>query len=454
MSASAVMVVLVTRESDVRTADISGTPVWTLTTQDRPETLPIPVGDHLTPERLAELRSALAAFSETPLVTLEAHALPSHRPAGGMALDSASPLARELARLMKTQSERVPQVTKIAESGEVLYRMVVPAKVAGQMGSGLVKSMAPKAGSKPGVYDALVHATSGKVVAKATFVPVSGTAAGATAGASVGTAATTAAAGSALTVAAPLVLMAVAVGMSAHAEQQRQEAINHITDLLEKLQDAQLDSERNALDGCQDAIEKATALLLDRGKVGASLGLDSASYAISTAIRAAARRTQKWESALDTYEDDRPEVDDLEGAFPGITSVGGEFRAHLELAALAIALKRRVVILQGVEAGQSAENNPFENFMRSLKDDQRRIDQLEGRIERVLLRLSTLELRSPSRLLDRLMTRKQVDELLESSYRLRALGNATSTSSGEGDVVIEVEKHKDGMLYVLPPHTA
>lgn len=137
-------------------------------------------------------------------------------------------------------------------------------------------------------------------------------------------------------------------------------------------------------------------------------------------------------------------------AFPGVTDDGGEFRAHLELAALAIALKRRVVVLQGVEAGQSNEDNPFENFARSLRDDQQRITDLEGPVENVLRRLSALELRSPKRFIDKVMSRKQVDSLLDALYRLRALAPSHSTTSPSADVVIEIEKHSDGTLLVLP----
>ena len=67
---------------------------------------------------------------------------------------------------------------------------------------------------------------------------------------------------------------------------------------------------------------------------------------------------------------------------------------------LATSLKRRVVILQGVEAGQSDPDNPFENFVRSLKGDEQRILDLEARIANVLLRLSALEVRSPKRLIE------------------------------------------------------
>jgi hypothetical protein len=258
---------------------------------------------------------------------------------------------------------------------------------------GLVKPMKSKAVAD-GVQSSLVGAKG--IVSNASFVPVRS----ATAGAATGTAVGTVAAGSLMTVAALLVLLAVAVGASAYADNQRQKAIERITELLEQLHDDDLERERNELDGCRDAIDKATGLLLDRGKVGASLGLDSAVHAISTAMQNADRRVKKWEAALDSFGDKRVDVAELEAAFPGASEDGGVFRAHLELATLALALKRRVVILQGVEAGQSDPHNPFENFVRSLKHDQQRILDLEARIDGVLLRLSALELRPPNGLID------------------------------------------------------
>lgn len=422
-------------------------PVWTLSTSDAPGVPALTGEDTLTPERLADLRSALATFSSAPLVTLEAHALPKKRErTTGLPLDAVSPLAQELSRLVAAHAKSVPAVAKVAGSGEVLYRMVVPAKVAAQLGKGLVKPMASKAAAN-GVYGTLVDAGTNVVAAKATFVPVAAAGAG-------GTAVGTVAAGAALTVAAPLVLMAVAVGVSAYADRQRQKAIEHIAELLEKLDGDKLEMERNELDGCRDAIDKATALLLDRGKVGASLGLDSAVHAISTATETAARRVQKWEAALGAISDNRVEISELEKAFPGVSKEGGEFRAHLELAALAIALKRRVVILQGVEAGQSDPDNSFENFVRSLKIDQQRIEELDARIATVLLRLSALELRSPQGITERFMTRGQVDGLLETSYRLRALGDGVAAAGPTAEMVIEIEKHSDGTLLVLPAHAS
>jgi hypothetical protein len=48
------------------------------------------------------------------------------------------------------------------------------------------------------------------------------------------------------------------------------------------------------------------------------------------------------------------------------------------------------------------------------------------------------------------MTRKQVDNLLDASYRLRALAPTYSATSPSADVVIDIEKHSDGTLLVLP----
>lgn len=436
--------------------NVDGTvvPVWTLSTTPGSTVPAFADEGPLTPERLTELRSALAAFATAPLVTLEAHPLPARRDRStrGLPLDAMSPLAKELSGLVAKSSTK-PAVQQVAESGEVLFRMHVPAKVASQFGKGLVKPMASKA-VDGGVYGDLV-AGAGKsaIAAKATFVPVGTASAGAT-GTAVGAAAGTAAAGTAMTVAAPLVLMAVAVGVSAYADRERQRAIENITELLEKLHDDKLEAERSELDGCRDAIDKATALLLDRGKVGSSLGLDSAVHAISTASQRAETRVAKWEGALDAIlEDDRADVAELEAAFPGIVANGGEFRAHLEMAALTIALKRRVIVLQGVEAGQSDDGNPFENFVQSLRADQQRVNVLEGRIENVLRRLSALELCPPKRLIDKVMTRKQVDGLLNAAYRLRALAPVNSTDSISTDVVIDIEKHRDGTLLVLPART-
>ncbi|NEC88638.1 hypothetical protein [Streptomyces sp. SID12501] len=419
-------------------------PVWTLATGD--VRVPALGGDEpMTAERLAELRGVLACLADAPIATLEVHPLPDELDRSrGIPLDAVSPLAQHLSQLITQSARSSPVAATATAAGEGLYRMVVPAKVAAQFGQGIVRPMAAK-GAGGGIYGALVNSRG--ITAQAKFVPVGKAAAAGGAGA---TASVAVAGSAALTVAAPLVLMAVAVGVSANADSKRQQAIEHITELLEQLHEQKLDDEHSELDGCRDAIDKATAILLDQGKLGFSLGLDSAVHAINTALGAADRRLARWQSALDKLPDDKAvEIDTLTKAFPGVDDHGGRFRAHLELAALALALKRRVVVLQAVEHAQSDPDNLFENFARALKSDQQRLDKLESGIAGVLVRLSVLELARPNGLRP-VFTTGEVDRLMRVAHRIHRLGDGVMVNNPATDVAIEIARDKDGSVVVFP----
>ncbi|CAM5357212.1 hypothetical protein GCM10010261_14060 [Streptomyces pilosus] len=424
-------------------------PVWTLATGD--VQVPAVIGDGpMTTERLAELRGVLAALADQPIATLEAHPVPDKLDRSkGIPLDAASPLAQHLSQLLTQSAKASATAAKATASGETLCRMVVPAKVAAEFGQGLVRWMEPK-GSTGEFYGTLVHAATGQIAAKATLVPVSGAAAAGTVGGAGATAGAAAAGGAMLTVAAPLVLMAVAVGVSAHADRKRQQAIAHITDLLEQLQADKLDDEHSALNGCRPAIDKATAILLDQGKLGVSLGLDSAVHTIDTALSKADIRLARWRSALDKLPAGEPvEIGTLADSFPGVDDQGGTFRTHLELASLAIALKRRVNVLQAVERAQSEPDNLFENFARALKDDELRLEALESGIASVLVRLSTLELARPNSKRP-VFTTGEVDRLLRASYQIRRLGDGVALNGRPTDVAIEIARDRDGSVVVFP----
>ncbi|MFF4300353.1 hypothetical protein [Streptomyces sp. NPDC001601] len=423
-------------------------PVFTLATAD----VRVPglaAGELMTAARLAELRGVLAVLADEPIVTLEVHPLPDKIDRGrGIPLDAASPLAQHLSQFI-TQSTRTSlTAARATASGENLYRLVVPAKVAAQFGKGLVHPMVAK-GAAGGFRGPLVDA-GGKIVAGSRFVPVGGAAAAGTVGGAGATAGAAAAGGTALTVAAPLVLMAVAVGVSAYADHKRQRAIEHITELLEQLQQDKLDDEHSALNGCRAAIDKATAILLDEGKLGVSLGLDSAVHTIDTALGKADLRLARWQSALDGLpEGEAVELGTLTKSFPGVDEQGGMFRTHVELASLAIALMRRVVVLQAVEHAQSDPGNPFENFTRALKRDQQRLEELESGIAGVLVRLSALELARPNGLMP-VFTAGEVDRLMSAAHRIRKLGDGVTAGSRTTDVAIEIARSKDGSVVVFP----
>ncbi|MGA5897123.1 hypothetical protein [Streptomyces venetus] len=423
-------------------------PVWTLATGDAQ--VPAVTGDQpMTAERLAELRSVLAALADQPIATLEAHPLPDRLDRSrGISLDAVSPLAQNLSQLITQSARTSATAAKATAAGEGLYRMVVPAKVAAQFGQGVVRPMVPK-GSTGEIYGTLVRST-GPIAAKAKFVPVGGAAATGTVGGAGATAGAAAAGGTLLTVAAPLVLMAVAVGVSAHADRKRQQAIAHITEMLEQLQADKLDDEHSSLNGCRPAIDKATAILLDQGKLGVSLGLDSAVHTIDTALSKADIRLARWRSALDKLPDGEPvEIGTLTESFPGVDDHGGTFRTHLELAAMATALKRRVNVLQAVEQAQSEPDNLFENFTRALRDDEQRLDELESGIAGVLVRLSALELARPNSKRP-VFTTGEVDRLMRAAHQIRRLGDGVAVNARPTDVAIEIARGSDGSVVVFP----
>lgn len=179
--------------------------------------------------------------------------------------------------------------------------------------------------------------------------------------------------------------------------------------------------------------------------------MDSSSYAISTAIARTQRRLDKWKEALASLPDGPVELGALTKAFPGINEEGGAFRAHLELARLAIALKRRVIVLQAVDHAQQDTNNTFKSFIGTLRDDERSINELESGISAVLHRLSTLELKRQGGFRSPVFMQGEVDDLLKAVYRLRALGEGlTASPPNNSDVAIEIERSGDGSLVVFP----
>lgn len=425
-------------------------PVWTLATEDSTE-LPALSGlfnaDELTTERLTELRAVLAALSTAPTATLELHRIERRRdPTSGIALSAGSPLAQQLTALVASTSQKAPATAELAASGETLYRMVIPAKVASQVSKGLVQPM--KASGTGGIYSALRGSTG--ITAHAKFVPVSS--AGATTGSVATAGAGVAGAGAAMTVAAPLVMMAVAVGASAYADQQRAKSIEKITDLLEQLQDDNLDQERNGLDACKDAIDSATAILLDEGNIGQSLGLDSAAHQINTALSSSRRRLKTLTEKLDSLKGGTVELDSVNELFPGLIDSKGITFAHLEIAGLAIALKRRILVLQAVEHAQlNSSENPFKSFLHKLRNDEQRLDALEDGFRQLLIGISELELKPAGGRLKRLhYSPSEVQRLLDASYRVRELGTGVGQSAPPTDMIIDIERGPDGAITVFP----
>lgn len=430
-------------------------PVWTIGTEvskvTEQDAALLRTGG-ITPERLTQLRDALTSLMDSPLVSLEAYQLPVEtKISGGRLLDATSPLAQNLTSLIQHSSTSLKVAApKLSTSGETLYRMVVPAKVAAQMGNGLARSM-PSTAATGGVYSGVLGAAG--LVGQATFVPVAAEAAAGAGAAAAGTAAGGVAVASGVglvTVAAPFVLLAVATAATVYAEEQRRRALERITELLSDLKQAQLDDERDALMASSRAIEKATAVLLDEGTIGHSLGLDSAVHNIDKAVEAAARRADDWQRKFESFSESGVTVSKLKKAYPGIDESGGEFRAQLRMAAFAIAMKRRVAVLQAVEHAQQAPELTLPRFASVLKSEQETVDDLERQLASFLTALARVQLRPSDRTIDKLVTRGEVRDLLAWPPRLRELAETeAAAASSSGDLEIAMLRQTDGKVRVL-----
>ena len=140
--------------------DSLSVPVWLIGTEesgfsgDVAASMPT---EGFTAERLAQLRDGLADLMDTPLVSLEAYPLPIENTIkGGRLLDAASPLATCLTNLIQHSSSSLKAVSPgVTQGGETLYRMVVPAHIATQMGSGLARAM-PSAAASTGIHSGIL----------------------------------------------------------------------------------------------------------------------------------------------------------------------------------------------------------------------------------------------------------------------------------------------------------
>lgn len=397
-------------------------PFCTLATEDAPVPDVMPA-EPMAGDRFAEMRSALAALVDTPLVAVEVHPLSRGLDRDdGIKLASASPLATCLGEF----TVAVPKFAAAAQGG-ALYRMVVPAKFAEQVGTKLVRSM-PSPAVPGGVGSALMGRSG--IVGHASFVPVR------TPGL--------------VAIAAPLALNFVAAGLSMHAERQRQLVLENITQLLEELRDEALQQERDRLNGCRGAVDKAAAILFDGGEIGSSVGLGASASIINTAFETATRRASLWQGHLEGYGQGRIHPHALLRDFPGIDGDGGRFRTQLAIAQLAIALKKRLVVIQAAQHAQLNPTNPLKYFGRALASDQDDIRRLEARISDVMSGLGAVRLDRARGIRDRIaLPTGDVDLILRTTDRLRELG-PIQVDERQRDVAIEVAQYVDGSVTVYP----
>ena len=405
-----------------------------------PVELPIKA-EGLTAENLQRLRSALAAFADDPPVTLERYELPAGTVTGGRVVAQGAPVLKYLAEII---GQKAAAAAGSPTGGETLYRMVVDERVAGQLAQGLARPMDAAGG---GIYSAVLG--KGGIVANARFVPAAAEGGGAGLAAAGGGAAI--GLGGAVVAAAPFVILVVAAAGEMYAEEQRRRALERIESSLKELEENALDQEMAAINGAMPALAKATSLLVDDGRLGASLGIDSAVNAIDTAIERAKGRARRWHQGVSRLSQ-QTTVDQIEKSFPGVKDGDGRFVAELRMAGLAIAAKRRVMVLQAVEHAQINQGLSLKRFLAEIEREATALDELEASLTDLLTRLSELPIRVGGGIRDRILLSKDADELLKWPERLRELRKREAPRvNSSGHIEIGIVLGADGQARILEP---
>lgn len=251
--------------------------------------------------------------------------------------------------------------------------------------------------------------------------------------------------------AAPFVVLAIAAAGAIYTEEQRRRALERIESSLKELLQNDLDQEMAAINGAMPALAKATSLLVDEGRLGTSLGIDSAAYAIDTAIERAKSRTQRWLQDVSLLSQ-KATVDQIEKAFPGVKNGDGRFVAELRMAGLAIAAKRRSMVLQAVEHAQLNQAMSLRRFLAEIEREAMALDELEASLIDLLTRLSELPIRVGSGIRGRILLSSDADELLKWPERLRDLRRSEAPRvSYSGHMEIGIVIGADGRARILEP---
>ena len=400
-------------------------------------------GEGLTAAKLRQLRSALAAFADDPPVTLERYELPAGTITGGHPVAQGAPLLQHLAEIVGQKAAAAPGASA---GGETLYRMVVDQRIAGQLAQGLAHPMKAAAGGFHG--DFLGKAG---VVGKATLFPVTAAEGGGIGLAAAGGGAAVGLGGAAIA-AAPFVIAALAAASAIYAEEQRRHALERIEESLKELHQNNLDQEMADINGAMPALAKATSLLVDEGRLGAALGIDAAAHAIDTAIARAEHRTKHWLQDVSQLSQ-RATADQIEKSFPGVKDGDGRFVAELRMAGLAIAAKRRLMVLQAVEHAQINQGLSLKRFLAEIEREATALNELEVSLIDLLTRLSELPIRTGGGIFDRLhLSADDADELLKWPERLRDLRRREAPRvNSSGHVEVGIVLGADGHARILEP---
>jgi hypothetical protein len=122
------------------------------------------------------------------------------------------------------------------------------------------------------------------------------------------------------------------------------------------------------------------------------------------------------------------------------------------MAGLAIAAKRRIMVLQAVEHAQINQELSLKRFLAEIEREATALDELEARLIDLLRKLSELPVRAGTGIRSRILLPHDVDELLKWPERLRDLRRREAPRvSSPGHIEIGIVLGTDGQARILEP---
>jgi hypothetical protein len=347
----------------------------------------------------------------------------------GPALRGVSALGQQLGAIVTRAGQ-----PGVLSAGSTLFRLELPS------GSTL-QNLVPAVG---GGFRGLVrNADSAHIAGQARLIPVAG---GATA------------AGVAL---GPLVgLMALSVGAEMLARHQQDKKLDGIRRGVQALNQAAEETTRAELDSAEQALEDASAAILDRIDVPSSIGLGSARTNLRVIKNRGLAWLAEWEQRAAAVDRDGTGISygDMREVLGGKDSRDAylNFPKRIETLYRALALDSRAVVLTGAEAALRKENQTLSHLQDRLRSELSRNAELQDRLRQLLWSLTAdpVTFSLPAKL----DTGKRVARLQRTLNGLAIaaaqMPDAPAVLNSSNRQVTEILRKPDGTLHVLSPARA
>jgi hypothetical protein len=345
-------------------------------------------------------------------------------PAWGPVLKQGSAFAQQLLNVADQAGARTAVTT-----GATLFRLELPT---GQT----LQQLVPAVG---GGFRGMTRASdSTKIAGQARLIPVSGAATGA--GLALG----------------PLVgLMALSVGAEMLARHEQEKKIQAILDAVQGIQRHLQQQIVAELKTAEQALEAATAAIVDQVAVPQGIGLSSAVTGLRNVRNQALNWLEQWEERVSALPSDGTGVS-LSRLHKALdVGLGGSdsFPAHVMVLYRALVLESRAQVVTAAEAALANPGQTLRNLEASVQQRLEENTAAQERLRELLLTLNEhpLTVGLPARPATSRKVAQMDRTLARLTHAIVKAPDAPPVLSAENRQVLEAVRHEDGTVSLLQP---